>query len=328
VLARAGSTLRIGRTLLYVVDDVAPYATDAPLDDVLVGGAALSKVRAEIAAVGPSHVSVLIEGETGTGKEVVAQAIHRASARGGELCALNCAAMPEDLVESELFGHTRGAFSGSDRTRRGLFRAADGGTLLLDEIGDLPAEAQAKLLRALETGEVRAVGEDRALHVDVRVLAATNKELEQLVAQGRFRADLFHRIATARIALPPLRDRREDVPLLAARFAGSLEIGLQAMERLVATRFAGNVRELKNAVELGAARARARKSDSIELEDLSLPEPDAVEGEDTSDARLIAALEAAGGNVTQVARDLGMRRPTVYERLRRMGRDPTSFRKR
>jgi transcriptional regulator of acetoin/glycerol metabolism len=168
----------------------------------------------------------------------------------------------------------------------------------------------------------------RVEHVDVRVLAATNKSLEQLVAEGRFRADLFHRIASARIALPPLRDRREDVPLLAVRFAGSLELGLQAMERLVAARFAGNVRELKNAIELAAARARARKSDSIELEDLSLPEPGTAEAEDTSDARLIAALEAAGGNVTQVARDLGMRRPTVYERLRRMGRDPTSFRKR
>jgi transcriptional regulator of acetoin/glycerol metabolism len=148
------------------------------------------------------------------------------------------------------------------------------------------------------------------------------------VAHGRFRADLFHRIATARITLPPLRDRREDVPLLAVRFAGSLEIGLLAMERLVAARLTGNVRELKNAVELGAARARARKSDLIELEDLSLPEQDSYPSDDASDERLIAALDAAGGNVTRAARELGMRRPTVYERLRRLGRDPASFRKR
>jgi transcriptional regulator with GAF, ATPase, and Fis domain len=199
---------------------------------------------------------------------------------------------------------------------------------LLDEVGDLPADAQAKLLRVLETGEVRPVGEDRAARVDVRIVAATNKSLDQLVAEGRFRADLFHRIATARIALPPLRERREDIPLLAARFAGSLALGLHTVERLLSAPWAGNVRELKNTIELAAARARARDSELIEPEDLSLPEPEEPAAGDSSDARLIAALEAAEGNVTQAARELGMRRPTVYERLRRMGLDPTRFRKR
>ena len=197
-LAESGSLLRIGQALLKVFADIGPF-TKAPIEPEipnLLGGPCLNHVRALIRAAAPARNPVLIEGETGVGKEVVANALHAASGRSGELVTVNCAALPKDLIESELFGHVRGAFSGSDRSRRGLFRSADEGTLFLDEIGEMPMDVQAKLLRVLETGEVRAVGEDRSEQVKVRVVAATNRDVNRLVASEGFRADLFHRLAS------------------------------------------------------------------------------------------------------------------------------------
>ncbi len=329
-LARVGSLIRVGRTLLMVTANVRPYLRDAQPDALLVGGPALDETRQVIAVVGPSRVPVLIEGETGTGKELVAQAIHQASGRKGELCAVNCAALPGELVESELFGHARGAFSSSAGARKGLFRAADGGTLFLDEIGDLPLPAQAKLLRVLETGEVRSVGEDHPAKVDVRVIAATNRDLDRMIVDGPFRADLFHRIASGRIALPPLRSRREDVPALARSFVGpELRFTARAMERLMLHGWPGNVRELKNVISAAAARVEARDSVRIDAEDVALGgRPAPVTGSPpTEEQRLRDALAEHGGNVSHVAKALGMRRPALYEAFKRLAIDPASYRR-
>ncbi|MCK6537480.1 MAG: sigma-54-dependent Fis family transcriptional regulator [Polyangiaceae bacterium] len=327
-LAKVGSTIRIGRTVLLVVANVRPYLREPLSDPLLLGGPALDETRQVIAVVGPSRVPVLIEGETGTGKELVAQAIHRASGRKGELCAVNCAALPAELVESELFGHARGAFSSSAGARKGLFRAADGGSLFLDEIGDLPLASQAKLLRVLETGEVRAVGEDQPIRVDVRVIAATNRDLERMITEGQFRADLFHRIATGRVVLPPLRARREDVPLLAQTFVrGDLTFTARAMDRLMAHGWPGNVRELKNVIAAGVARVDARGSARIDAEDLHLDARAPSESAGADERRVRDALAEHAGNVTHVARALGVRRAALYELFKRLAIDPAAYRR-
>jgi DNA-binding NtrC family response regulator len=327
-LAKVGSTIRIGRTVLLVVANVRPYLREPVSDPLLLGGPALDETRQVIAVVGPSRVPVLIEGETGTGKELVAQAIHRASGRKGELCAVNCAALPAELVESELFGHARGAFSSSAGARKGLFRAADGGSLFLDEIGDLPLASQAKLLRVLETGEVRAVGEDQPIRVDVRVIAATNRDLERMIAEGQFRADLFHRIATGRVVLPPLRARREDVPLLAQTFVrGDLSFTARAMDRLMAHGWPGNVRELKNVIAAAVARVDARGSARLDAEDLHLDGRAPSESAGADERRVRDALSEHAGNVTHVARALGMRRAALYELFKRLAIDPAAYRR-
>ncbi len=329
-LAKVGATVRVGRTVLLVVANVRPHLRVATVDPLLVGGPALDETRQVIAVVGPSRVPVLIEGETGTGKELVAQSIHDRSGRKGELCAVNCAALPAELVESELFGHARGAFSSSAGARKGLFRAADGGSLFLDEIGDLPLGSQAKLLRVLETGEVRAVGEDQPVRVDVRVIAATNRDLERMIAEGQFRADLFHRIATGRVVLPPLRARREDVPLLARLFVrGDLTFTARAMERLMAHGWPGNVRELKNVIAAATARVDARGSVRVDAEDLLLDGRPAQtsEGAPTEERRVRDALSEHAGNVTHVARALGVRRAALYELFKRWDIDPAAYRR-
>jgi transcriptional regulator with GAF, ATPase, and Fis domain len=329
--AAIGSTLRLGRTVFRVVSNVKLYAEYRADDDDLVGGPALMSVRRTIRTIAPSRAPVLIEGETGTGKELVAGALHRASGRTGDLVAVNCAALPGDLVESELFGHAKGAFSSSDRPRRGLFRTADGGTLLLDEIGDLPLAAQAKLLRVLESSEVRAVGEDRPTTIDVRVVAATNKDLDVMVKSGAFRSDLYHRIASSTLWLPPLRDRLEDLPALAMHFLQDegVALGVRAIERLMTYSWPGNVRELRNVILSAATQAKARSSLLIDADDVKLRESsvDANGGDESLRASLIAALGQHKGNVSQAARELGMRRPQVYEVLRRLGLDPERFRK-
>jgi hypothetical protein len=332
-LARFGSTVRLGRTLFFVRQDVRPFLDeDLVRYPKLVGGPSLSEVRRRIDLARVSKVPVLIEGETGAGKEVVARAIHEASERDGELVEVNCAAIPSELVESELFGHARGAFSGSDRARVGLFRTADRGTLLLDEIGELPPALQAKLLRVLETGEVRPVGEDRSMTVDVRVVAATNRNLDAMAQKGLFRMDLLHRIAALRIGLSPLRDRREDVPALALHFLGAdaPAIGATAMDLLVRYRWPGNARELRHLLAAAAAGVRAAGRTVIDAEDISglMPVADAIDAAEDDDgrARIIDALGAAGGNVTHAARDLGVARSGLYEALRRLQIDPAAFR--
>jgi transcriptional regulator with GAF, ATPase, and Fis domain len=212
-----------------------------------------------IERVAPTHATVLISGETGTGKELVARAIHTHSTRrGGPFVALNCAAMPESLLESELFGHEKGAFTGADKARPGLFETADGGTLFLDEAGEMPPPLQAKLLRVLVDGQVLRIGSRSTRKVDVRVLAATHRSLEERVQQGLFREDLYYRLAVFPLRVPPLREHMEDLPLLVAHFLvkATQEMGLPlrhmgegALARLSAYPFPGNVRELRNLIE-------------------------------------------------------------------------------
>ncbi|MCC6899528.1 MAG: sigma 54-interacting transcriptional regulator [Polyangiaceae bacterium] len=339
--AAVGSCIRLGKTLLMVVDDVELFRQNPPCSrPPLVGGARMAEVARAVATVAPFAHPVLVLGETGTGKERVAEAVHSASGRVGPFVPVNSSAIPTDLVESELFGHARGAFSGSHQARTGLFRSAQGGTLFLDEIADLPLAAQAKLLRVLETGEVRGVGEDRAGIVDVRVVSATNADLDALAESGRFRPDLLHRISTWRIALPTLRDRAEDVPLLAAHFLppGGAGFSVEAMARLVLWRWPGNVRELRAAVLTSAARGAAEGASQILVAHL----PSAVatggarpaaqspaQGEDAVfRAKVVTALALREGNVAQVARDLGCGRPWLYQEIKRLGIDVSAHRKR
>ncbi len=234
----------------------------------LIGtSAAMQRVRREIGLVARTDMPVLITGETGSGKELVARAIHTASLRADEpLIYVNCAALPESVAESELFGHVRGAFTGAERDRPGKFEVADRGTLLLDEVGELPLALQAKLLRALQEGEIQRVGADRVLHVDVRIIAATNRDVDAEVAAGRMRADLYHRLAVYPLHVPPLRERGGDVALLAGHFCdrsrarlglGPVRLDAAARGRLGEYGWPGNVRELENVVSRAVLRAAA-----------------------------------------------------------------------
>jgi transcriptional regulator with AAA-type ATPase domain len=338
-IADPKSVIRMGGTLLVVLPDVTPYLEPraSPYTE-LVGGAALDDIRTRIRTIAGTTTPVLILGETGTGKEVVARTIHEHSGRSGEIIALNCAAVPPDLVDAELFGHSRGAFSGAVSSRPGMFRAANGGTLFLDEIGELPAAIQAKLLRVLETSEVRVVGEDKPTKVDVRVVAATNRNVDEMVASEGFRGDLLYRLSGVRIVLPSLNERREDVPALAVRFAEPLgmRISAAALEQLMLTPWPGNVRELRNEVTAAGAVATDRGSDEITLEDLSAPVAVAVapsrpvpKSSDESElsARVTDVLTRVSGDVSLAAERLGMSRSLLYETLRRLRINAKSFRK-
>ena len=271
--------------------------------------------------------TVLLTGESGTGKEVLARAIHAQSGRRHQaFVAVNCGAIPEALLESELFGHARGAFTGADRARRGLFVEADGGTMFLDEIGEMPAPLQVKLLRVLQEEEVRPIGDAKPRNVDVRVIAATSRDLEREVASGRFREDLFYRLDVFRVKVPPLRERREDVPLLVdhfiARFRETLgrpvrTIADDALDRLLAHSWPGNVRELENVIERAMILADGDRitlrelPDAVTAERVNAPAPSAPGGGDFSmrrarrrfEADLIRrALEATNGNRTRAAK--------------------------
>jgi DNA-binding NtrC family response regulator len=288
---------------------------------------------------------VLITGESGTGKELIARALHFGSPRrSGPFVALNCAALPRELVESLLFGHARGAFTGADADRAGYFEMAHEGTLFLDEIGEMPVELQAKLLRVLEDGEVTRLGERHARRVDARVVAATNQDLLRRTAEGRFRQDLYYRLARFTVVAPPLRERPEDIPLLAAhflrRFAAEMgrespALSPEAQTVLQAHPYPGNVRELKNALERALIECRG---DEVRPEHIHLAaEYDPAAGGAGSAAALPLDLEAAvelteqtlvrraldrtGGNIAEAARLLGTNRNRVY-RILEQGRRP------
>jgi DNA-binding NtrC family response regulator len=301
-----------------------------PLETAVGRAEAMLQVFKTAARVAASDATVLILGESGTGKELVARAIHQASPRAAEpFVPVDCGAMAEGLLESELFGHVRGAFTGAQAARRGLFEEASGGTVFLDEVGDVGPGLQARLLRALQEGTIRRVGANESIAVDVRVVAATNRDLEAAVRDGRFREDLYYRLNVVTIGIPPLRERREDVPLLAEHFAakhgrGRGAISPDARELLQAYDWPGNVRELENVV----ARALALNPSGVvvpaDLPDrLRAPSPELARGlplppgfRPTLDelSRRYAALVLAecGGNKTRAAELLGIDRKTLY----------------
>jgi Nif-specific regulatory protein len=310
--------------------------------------AAMTEVFRLMESAAASPIPVLIEGETGTGKELVARAIHRASARAeAPFVAVNCAALAETLLESELFGHRRGAFTGAVQDRRGLFEAASGGTIFLDEIGEMPVRMQAKLLRVLQEGEITPVGDHRPRRVDVRVVAATNRDLAGLVAAGHFRDDLYYRLAAFPITFPPLRARREDIPLLVHRFLsetaqrhGKTIAGVRpaALDLLRRFPWPGNVRELRNEIDRAVALAAPGASLGPELLSAKIvgrPASEATpaaaepvrplrEARAAFEVRYVAeALRRHRGNVSQAARALGISRVALQKKMKVLGlREP------
>lgn len=333
---------------------------DAALRDgggQLIGTSApIQRIREEIDLVARSDFAVLVTGETGVGKELVARAIHQNSTRCDEaLIYVNCAALPETVVESELFGHLRGAFTGASGDRAGKFEVADKGTLFLDEVGELPLSVQPKLLRVLQEGEIQRVGSDRMQHVDVRVVAATNRDLAHEVEAGTFRADLFHRLNMYPIRVPTLRERRSDIPLLAGFFLdlyrrrlglGPVRLTDGARQELAAAQWPGNVRELDHVLGRAVLRASARVTRSapivvspqhLQMEPNASP-PDHAEGhavampdvpvgtktlkeavDDTKRAMITQAVAANDGNWSAAARSLGMARGNLHHMAQRLG---------
>jgi DNA-binding NtrC family response regulator len=315
---------------------------------ILVGsGDAMRRIRETIAQIARTDARVLITGESGTGKELVATALHMASQREtGAFVRVNCAAIPRDLVESEMFGHERGSFTGAIERRRGRFELAHNGTLLLDEVADLGPEAQAKLLRAIETGSIERIGGERPISVNVRVLSATNRDLQTEIRAGRFREDLFYRLNVLRIHLPPLRERREDIPELIGHFLARLHereglarpaLNRDAFERLCDYAWPGNVRELANVCERLAILNPGRSIGAGDLAGLLVESRSATaepladgdgaglplnEQLDAYERRVILrSLDQAGGSVSEAARRLNTDRPNLYRRMKRLGID-------
>jgi len=311
---RLASELALARTMVFASEPMRRLA-------VLVG------------RVAPRDVTVLVSGESGTGKERVAEAIVAASRRADRsFVRFNCAALTPELAEAELFGHARGAFTGATRARPGLFGEADGGTILLDEVGELAPGAQAKLLRVLQEGEVRAVGEERVRKVDVRVLAATHRDLAEEVRAGRFREDLFYRLDVVHLRVPPLRERPEDVPVLARHFlarfaerfgAPSVHLEESLFHRLAGLPWPGNVRELEHAIERLVALSPPEGLDLALLPGAGSAPRDPFPLKERVQAYerglVVEALREARGNRSEAARRLGVSRVTLHDKLRRYG---------
>jgi two-component system, NtrC family, response regulator HydG len=313
----------------------------APSDCMIGESEAIKRVKDLIARVASSDTSVLIQGETGTGKELVARAVHRSSSRSaGPFVAINCAAVPANLLESELFGHARGAFTDARASREGLFVQASGGTLLLDEIGEMPLTMQTKLLRALQERSVRPVGSDREVPFDTRIVAATHRDLESDIAERRFREDLYYRINVVKITVPPLRDRGNDVLLLATRFLRKAsersrgeEIGLspRLAAVLLGYDWPGNVRELENCIERTVALARYSQISAEDLPErirtfqrkasLSLAastagrEEEILSLDELERHHILRTLKSVDGNQARAAALLGVDRRTLYRRI-------------
>jgi DNA-binding NtrC family response regulator len=358
VVKNALETVRLRRENERLRDSLAQESgAHGPL---LGNSEAMRRVRALIEKVAETDATVLVRGESGTGKELVARAIHERSRarRRGAFVAVNCAALPSELIESELFGHEKGAFTGASVRRQGKFEQADGGTLFLDEIGDMSANVQAKLLRALEERRIERLGGHDSIPVDVRIISATHRPLEQEIEQGQFRADLFYRLRVVTIDVAPLRERREDIPLLAAAFAQATteryklpprRLAPSALRQLLDYRWPGNVRELRNTIERAlilaeGAEVTARdlpeevapeRSSSTQMRTMSEPTTDANLPDShlavpfTSDFRsdrreferryITRCLEETGGNVTRAAAILGMHRQSLQHKLRELG---------
>jgi transcriptional regulator with GAF, ATPase, and Fis domain len=350
------STVRLGDTELVfeptATSALASGARGSTSYEGMVGGDAAMRALADIIdRVAPSTAAVSIFGESGTGKELVAHAVHNRSTRAEmPFIPVNCAAISKELIESELFGHEKGAFTGAEKTHRGAFEEADGGTLFLDEIGELPLELQAKLLRALESGEIKRVGAARPLNVDVRIVAATNRDLLDEARKGRFREDLYYRLCVVPLHLPPLRNRKADVPLLAQHFlklftpkGQSVLLSPEALNKLTAYAWPGNVRELRNVLHRALLM---RRGHSVEAADItfqgsapvSAPLPAKPPLEVTGASTLyqpgrtleehlqalekeivVQALTFHGNSREKVGRELGLGRSTFFKRLKEWG---------
>lgn len=308
----------------------------------LIGrSAAMTGLLETVAQVAPSEATVLITGESGTGKEVIAGALHYNSPRReGPFIKINCAAIPETLLESELFGHEKGAFTGADRRKEGKFRQASGGSLFLDEVSEMSVGMQVKLLRVLQEREITRVGGEEVIRVDVRVIAATNRDLLREIDTGRFRQDLFYRLNVVTLHVPPLRERKDDIPPLAEHFLRIFAeknrksvkgFSPQAMDRLIRYDWPGNVRELMNTVERGVVMSRSQYIDEGELTPILLDRPVAAGhgqaggagGESSLEAlekaTILKTLEQTGGNKSEAARRLGITRRTLHQKLKKYG---------
>lgn len=329
----------------YFIEKMEPVraAKGQPAAHGLIGRSeAFQRMLELVSRVGPSQASVLLLGESGTGKELVAQAVHEASARADRaLVVVDCASLPETLFESELFGHERGAFTGASASKPGLVEAASGGTLFLDEVGDIPLPMQVKLLRLLESGTYRRVGGTELRRTDVRVVSATHRNLKAMVADGRFREDLYYRLSTFPISLPPLRERVDDIPLLAiallARVAPQRRIALSAaaLARLEKHSFPGNVRELRNVLERATILTdgtrieashveRALESDAVPARARTEPAPAPADAplRELERAALKERLRAHRGSRAELARKLGISERSLYRKLRELDQDP------
>ncbi len=300
----------------------------------IIGGSnAIRRLFDLVESVAPTAAPVMISGPSGTGKELVARAIHDVSPRSKQpFIKVNCAALNDNLLESELFGHEKGAFTGAERLRIGRFEAAHGGTIFLDEIGDIPLSTQVKLLRVLEEREIERVGDHQPIQVDVRIVTATNKNLEELIREGSFREDLYFRISVFPLSVPALKDRREDIPLIVKSFLrqdavkagkGAVKIHPDAMERLLLYDWPGNVRELRNTIEYASVLCTEGEIQTRHLPPRIMlpPERDISPYEDGKEIRerenLIGLIRECGGNQSEVARRLGVSRVTVWKRIKK-----------
>lgn len=307
-------------------------------DNIVGNSPAMASVFDQVSAVAPSDATVLITGPTGTGKELIGKAIHfNSSRRQGPLVQINCGALPSGLLESELFGHEKGAFTGAIRQHKGRFEQADGGTLMLDEVGEMPLETQVKLLRVLESGEFQRVGGTSTMSVDVRLVAATNRALREEVHQGRFREDLFYRLNVFEIALPPLSQRMEDIPNLVEHFVQKFstqhqrpvtEVSASAMDTLMGHAWPGNIRELEHTVERAIILAASDTITHFELPEPVRPVPMTTTDEGLSIADVLrakerelveSALRAEGGIQARAARRLGVSRANLNYRIQKLG---------
>jgi len=328
-IKKALSHLKLLNENLYLRQEL--QATDS-FPEIIGQSAAMKKVFETLERLKDSHCRVLLTGESGTGKEVIARAIHRTSPRREEkFYAVNCAALTETLLESELFGHEKGAFTGAIASKQGLFELADRGTLYLDEIGDTSPAFQAKLLRAVEENEFQRVGGSKTLKTDVRIVAATNKNLEKEIAKGSFREDLFYRLCVVHLHLPPLRERREDIPDLTDHFLKKLSgkmtkkldgISKPAMENLQSYHWPGNIRELENALERGAIMAAGTiiAPDDLPLKKLNGEIKDGVTTLEELEKELITrTLAECNWNKSLAAKRIGIGRRTLYDKAVRLG---------
>jgi two-component system response regulator GlrR len=309
-------------------------------EELITRSSAMEDLLSQARRVAASDASVCLYGASGTGKELLARAIHRASPRAEEsFVAVNCGAIPEGLLESELFGHKKGSFTGAVADRRGLFQAAQGGTLFLDEIGDMPLPLQVKLLRALEERRVRPVGAHESLAIDVRVIAATHRKLEERIVSGEFREDLYYRLNVVKLYIPTLAERREDIPLLANAFLSRLvaryrrerlAFSPEAMELMVSATWPGNVRQLLNVVEQAVALAatdvipESLVRQALDAGDTALTPLDEARRAFERDY-LVRILKITGGNVTKAARLAGRNRTEFYRLLERHALEPSLF---